>query len=176
MSMKSSMKRLEEIKTKVAYVLDEYSSEMGCPCSYRPFVYWAGKKQGPGWQDSIQNQLVRSALELDCFELTDDRNPSYEYKATYVCNNCETVWDYFSYEWRMLAFQERILKSGEADPDSLYEGLIADSIFATIGYEPHGRNTLSIDQWVAFMLGRDFKPGIYKSFAPPSKKKHSDGK
>jgi hypothetical protein len=167
MNRKEIMQYVRDIESKVDHVLSEYSSGMGCPCNYEPFVYWAGKRQGPGWQDSIQNQLVKSTLKLDCFERTDDHEGSMEYSGTWVCSNCETVWDHFSYEWRMLAFRERLLKFGEEVPDELNEGLIGASIFATLGHEPHGRATISLDQWVAFMLGRDFESEIYRSFEPP---------
>jgi len=62
MDRKAIRQQIENRKSKVEYVLSEYRSEKGCPCYYEPFLYWAGKQQGPGWQDSVQNQLVESTL------------------------------------------------------------------------------------------------------------------
>ncbi len=86
---------MENIADKVGYVLKEYCSNKGCPCNIKQFVYWAGKQQGPGWQDNIQNQLVKSSLELVCFEQIDDCEKSYGLEGSYICNNCGVKWNYF---------------------------------------------------------------------------------
>lgn len=168
---KEIRQRLENTVSKAEYVLREYCSDRGCPCGYKQFVYWAGKQQGPGWQDSIQNQLVRSSLELACFEQIGDCEKSYGFDSSYVCNNCGTRWNYFSVEWRMLAFHNRLLKVGADDPSSLYKEMIGSDVFATVGHEPAGRNALSPDQWVAFMLGSDYKAEPYQPYFPVFKRK-----
>ena len=148
---------LENTKNIVENVLSEYCSDEGCPCDYKPFVYWAGKQQGPGWQDNIQNQLVQSTLRLDCFSRINDCEKAYWFEGSYECSNCRTKWNYFSEEWRMLAFHKRLLKIGGDDPGKLFEELIGNDIFASVGFEPAGKSTLSLEQWIAFMLGRDYK-------------------
>lgn len=144
-----------EIKNReeaVDRVLKKYCSQDGCPCGSSKFQYWAGKKQGPGWQDSIQNQLVESALQLKCFTPLEDFKKAYWLEGAYYCKNCGTNWNYFSQEWRMLAFQKRLLIIDEEDPSLLYDELIGDNIFATHGYEPHDRKSLTMKQWEEFML------------------------
>ncbi len=163
-------KHIENVKTKVEYVLDKYYTDKGCPCGIKQFVYWAGKQQGPGWQDNIQNQLVESALELACFERIDDCEKSWGLEGSYTCTNCGVKWNYFSLEWRMLAFHKRLVKVGADDPGKLYEEMICDDVAATVGHEPGGMKALSLEQWVAFMLGRDYKADPYKASYPVIKK------
>lgn len=136
----------------VARVLDEYLARDGCPCGIKQFVYWAGKKQGPGWQDSIQNQLVRSALKLKCFTAVEDFKKEYWLSGVYYCKNCGTNWKHFSEEWRMLAFRERLLIVGSDDPSKLFDEVIGAEIFATFGREPSGKKLLSLTRWQGFML------------------------
>lgn len=162
---------IENTACRVDLVLRRYSSNRGCPCNIKQFVYWAGKQQGPGWQDNIQNQLVESTLKLVCFEQIEDLEKSYGLEGSYVCNNCGTEWNLFSIEWRMLAFHKRLLKIGADDPGKLYEELIGNDVFATVGHEPDGRNTLSLEQWVSFMLGMDHKAEPYHTFFPVIKRK-----
>ncbi|MCP4646589.1 MAG: hypothetical protein GY852_02490 [bacterium] len=52
----------------------------------------------------------------------------------------------------MLAFRERLLLIGEDDPAGLYGGIIGAEIFATAGSEPVGKKSLTVEQWVTFML------------------------
>ncbi len=137
----------------VKLVLDEYCSLDGCPCGFKKFVFWAGKKQGPGWMDNIQNQLVDSARKLDCFSEIEDYEKEYWLEGVYYCKNCGTRWNYFSQEWRMLAFQERLLIIDGDDPNKLFDEVIGDEIFATAGSEPAGRRVLNLEQWIEFMLG-----------------------
>ena len=91
-------RHIENVETKVEYVLGKYYRDKGCPCGIKQFVYWAGKQQGPGWQDNIQNQLVVSALELACFERIDDCEKSWGLKArtpaqTAVLNGITSRWN-----------------------------------------------------------------------------------
>ncbi len=164
-------KHIENVRIKVEYVLDKYYTDKGCPCRIKQFVYWAGKQQGPGWQDNIQNQLVESALKLACFEQIDDCEKSWGLADSYTCTNCGTKWNYFSLEWRMLAFHRRLVKVGADDPGKLYDEMICDDVAATVGHEPDGRKALSLEQWVAFMLGRDYRAGTYKASYPVVKQK-----
>ena len=152
-------KQLEKIKLDISRreeavgrVLDEYLARDGCPCGFRQFVYWAGKKQGPGWQDSIQNQLVKSALKLKCFTAVEDFKKEYWLEGVYYCKNCGTNWKHFSQEWRMLAFQEQLLIIGGDDPAKLFDEVIGSEIFATYGREPSGKKLLTLKQWEDFML------------------------
>lgn len=146
-----------KVDERVSLVLRTYCLESGCPCGRNPFVYWTGKDQGPGWQDNIQNSLVKAALSLDCFEQIATDFRTYGYEDSWLCSNCGTLWHHISIEWRMLAFHERLVMNGEPEPDHLYPDLISDSIAATVGYQPGGREVLSLDQWAAFMLERSDK-------------------
>ncbi len=133
-------------------VLSEYCQEDGCPCGFRKFQYWAGKEQGPGWQDSIQNQLVKSTLKLKCFKAIDDFKKEYWLEGEYYCKNCGTKWKHFSEEWRMLAFRERLLIIGKSNPEKLFEGIVGAEIFATAGSEPKGKTLLTLEEWEKFMV------------------------
>ena len=62
----------------------------------------------------------------------------------------------------MLAFHDRLLRKGEDDPDSLYPGLMATDVAATVGHEPNGLSSLTLDQWVEFMMGRKYSPRSWK--------------
>ena len=173
MDRKAIRQQIERRESKVEYVLGEYCSGKGCPCGYEPFEYWAGKRQGPGWQDSVQNQLVESTLKLGCFSRIDKCEKTYWLEGSYVCSSCGTKWNHFSEEWRMLAFRERLLKAGEDDPGRLHEELISNNIFATMGHEPEGMNTLSLEQWVAFMLGKSYEAEPYQAYSPRKKTENS---
>ncbi len=163
-------RHIENVKTKVEYVLDKYYTDLGCPCGIKQFVYWAGKQQGPGWQDNIQNQLVRSALGLACFVKIDDCEKAWGLDSSYTCTNCGVKWNYFALEWRMLAFHRRLVKVGADDPGRLYDEMICDDVAATVGHEPDGMKALSLDQWVAFMLGRDYRSEPFEASYPTFRK------
>lgn len=145
-------RRLELVNKSVRRVLDEYSSDGICPCDRPQFIYWVGKEQGPGWQDTLQNILVRQTLDLEFFEKTEIQKKEYWYSGSYFCGRCGTMWHHYSMEWRMLAFHERLLKEGEKDPGSLFPGMISEDIAATVGFEPPPDRIISLDQWVDFML------------------------
>ena len=153
---KEQLKKINETIRKreeaVARVLNEYLARDGCPCGIKQFVYWAGKKQGPGWQDSIQNQLVESALKLKCFVRVEDFKKEYWLEGVYYCKNCGTEWKHFSQEWRMLAFQEQLLLVGDDDPSKLFDDIIGAEIFATYGKEPSDKKSLTLKEWENFML------------------------
>ncbi len=151
--MDAAMRRLAEIEERVGHVLSRYLEERGCPCGYRQFVYWAGKTQGPGWQDNVQNALVRAALELDVYEETEMDCGEWGYEGSLFCLACGSLWKHISFEWRMLAYHERLLLLGEEDPDGLYEPMAAADVAATVGHGPGGIRSLTLEQWVSFMLG-----------------------
>ena len=144
--------RIRKREEAVDRVLAEYCRQDGCPCGFRKFQYWAGKEQGPGWHDSIQNQLVKSALKQKCFKSIEDFKKEYWLAGEYYCKNCSTGWKHFSEEWRMLAFRERFLIIGGNDPGKLFEGVLGAEIFATAGSEPKGKTLLSLEEWETFML------------------------
>lgn len=147
--IKETIGKREEAVNKV---LRKYLALDGCPCGFKQFVYWAGKTQGPGWQDSIQNQLVDSAIKLKCFSEVKDFEKEYWLSGVFYCKNCGTNWKYFSEEWRMLAFRKRFMIIGGENPDGLFEGVIGDEIFATYGREPSDKKSLTLAEWVKFML------------------------
>jgi len=145
--------QLKLVEGEVQRVLDHFLKHQGCPCNYERFIYWAGKEQGPGWQDNIQNQLVRSALKLDCLEISEEDFNDWGYQDSYICGNCGSLWRHYSVEWRMLAFHERLLRKGETAPVNLYKGIITSDIAATVGHEPVNRPALDLYEWADFMLG-----------------------
>lgn len=161
------MKELIERREKsVELVLKEFCSQDGCPCGFKEFVFWAGKNQGPGWMDDIQNQLVDSARKLDCFSEIEDYEKAYWLEGAYYCKNCGTRWNYFSEEWRMLAFRKRFLIIDGDDPNELFPEIIGAEIFATAGSEPAGKRSLTLEQWEKFMLGNDFNTKPHPPFEP----------
>lgn len=140
-------------------VLGEYLSRHPCLCGWPQFRFWAGKEQGPGWMDEIQNSLVACALGLRLFRREPPALPSYLQEDDAVCTVCGTRWRHFRYEWRMLAFQERLIPDGTAS--TVLQGfdhrLTGEWIFATAGYGPPvGDPVLAIRDWESFMLGRPF--------------------
>lgn len=145
-------KHLKLVEREVEGVLQHYVEHSGCPCSYERFIYWAGKEQGPGWQDNIQNRLVKSALKLECYEKTELEVNEWGYQGSYLCRNCGAMWMRYSMEWRMLAFHEQLLREGGPEPEELYSGLIGSDVAATVGHEPDNRPSLSLQEWVNFML------------------------
>jgi hypothetical protein len=136
---------------RVLAVLSEGGS---CPCSSPRFVYWAGKPQGPGWQDNTQNELVTAALRLPFFEASPPAVPEYWLESDVRCARCGAHWKHYCEEWRMLAFQHRLVRSDGRAPDTAcHSRLVGDDIAATAGFEPEGLRRLTLEEWAAFMLG-----------------------
>ncbi|MCD4707850.1 MAG: hypothetical protein K8S62_08935 [Candidatus Sabulitectum sp.] len=150
--LRKMKEQIEKRENAVELVLGEYCSQDGCPCGFRKFVFWAGKEQGPGWMDNIQNQLVDSARKLECFSKLEKYEKACWLEGAFYCKNCGTRWNYYSEEWRMLAFRKRLQIIDEDDPNKLFDEAIGDEIFATVGHEPSGKKALSLEQWVEFML------------------------
>ncbi|MEN8209391.1 MAG: hypothetical protein ABFR50_09070, partial [Candidatus Fermentibacteria bacterium] len=115
--------------------------------------------------------LVESALELPCFKRIDDCENVWGLSGSYTCTNCGVKWNYFSLEWRMLAFHQRLVKVGADDPGRLYDDIICGDIAATVGHEPNGRKALSPEEWVAFMLGSEYRIEPYKASYPVIQKR-----
>ena len=149
-------KRVMDQKNVVIDVLKNYLEDNDCPCDWPQFKYWVSKQQGPGWQDGIQNDLIEAALELPVFRLVSPPKPEYWLESEVHCDQCGAKWSFFSEEWRMLAFQKRLIpidKSDE-DPEELPDIIVSESIFATVGREPLPEiQRLSTDEWVKFMKG-----------------------
>ena len=153
--------KLEEIRQRAAEqrkivqeVLDGYLELFECPCDWPQFVYWAGKEQGPGWQDGIQNDLVDLALELPFYKSIPPSQPEYWLSSEVVCERCGARWNYYSIEWRMLAFQKKLLRTDKVELglDDFPPQMISESIYATVGHEPEpGIPQLSTKEWVLFM-------------------------
>jgi|SRR5690606_817602 hypothetical protein len=134
-------------------VLSQYVNEHGCPCRWPQFEYWVSKPQGPGWQDNIQNELVKAALKLHCFQRRRPEVPRYGLEALVACSECGREWQYFSEEWRMLAFHERLIPVHPSPAAERGSALVGANVFATAGQEPNAARTLSLEQWAKFMLG-----------------------
>lgn len=146
---------IENIRAACESVLAHYVSEHGCPCEVPEFVYWVSKPQGPGWHDDIQNELVRAAYRLPFFrqEGVAMSIPLTDVKPC-TCGHCGRQWNYTLFEWRMLAFWERLLPvDGQALPPERFSWSIGASLFCTGGYVPQGLPRLSLEEWKAFMLG-----------------------
>ena len=156
----TSRKLLFETQAAVREVLGEYLSEHPCPCGWPQFRFWAGKEHGPGWMDEIQNCLVREALELPLFRREPPAAPSYMQGNDAVCTVCGTRWQHFEFEWRMLAFQQRLIAPGATPVGCMAfdPKLTGEWIFATVGFgAPAGGPVLTLGEWVSFMLGRPFR-------------------
>ena len=158
--MDNIRKRLADQQKKVRDVLNNYMEKNKCPCDWPQFRYWVSKKQGPGWQDGIQNDLIQLALELPIFYLISPPKPEYWLEAEVHCDQCNAKWNYYSEEWRMLAFQKRLIRLDKNDDNfaDFPELLISESIFATAGREPHPEiPKLSTDEWEKFMGGEIYR-------------------
>lgn len=153
-----------ERREAAVLVLSEYLRSHSCICTWPQFGFWAGKEQGPGWQDNLQNDLVEAALDLPFMRREPPSVPEYWLESEVVCGNCCSRWKHFRVEWRMLAFQDRLVPYGSSGPgpSSGYGHLTGDSICATLGHEPEaGRPILSTGEWMNFMLGRPFRTEPY---------------
>lgn len=155
-------------RSTVESVLGWYLSSGRCLCRWPQFVFWAGKEQGPGWQDSIQNDLVDAALRLPLFVSSKPAVPEYWLQDDVHCTACGSGWKHFSEEWRMLAYHERLVLLDPKTPmPAEYAGLIGESIAATVGHEPaDGRATLSLESWEEFMRGEPFLTEPYSRTYP----------
>jgi hypothetical protein len=137
----------------ISHVLSQLVAKHGCPCHSPQFEYWVSKPQGPGWQDGLQNELVSAALKLKCFSRRKPETPRYGLEAIITCARCGREWQYFSEEWRMLAFHDRLIPlqpSAPVDSDPLRVG---PNVFATAGQEPTAVHTLGLEEWKKFMIG-----------------------
>lgn len=137
----------------VEKVFNEHAARAGCPCSWREFVYFAGKQHGQGRQDELQNDLVRVALRSGIF---DQRAHDEDYSGLVCscrCRQCGSTWQQFAVEWRMNAIALRLVRTDDQAPDvSGYKGFESDRIFQTEGIEaPPGVRTLNLWEWSAFM-------------------------
>ncbi|MDM7991859.1 MAG: hypothetical protein QUS11_00930 [Candidatus Fermentibacter sp.] len=141
-------------------VLGEYLSGHPCLCGWPQFRFWAGKEHGPGWMDEIQNRLVADALDLPLFRREPPAAPSYMQGDDAVCTACGTRWRHFEFEWRMQAFQQRLIAPGTLPSEcaAFDPKLTGEWIFATAGCGPQaGDPVLALGEWVSFMLGRPFR-------------------
>lgn len=144
---------LKDEEHTVERVLRRYVGEHGCPCAWPQFEYWVSKPQGPGWQDSIQNELVRAALDLWFFQARRPGNPRYGLEAIVTCSKCSRTWQHFSEEWRMLAFQHRLLPVHPSPDPASDVILVGANVFSTAGQEPTAARSLTLSEWTIFMLG-----------------------
>ncbi len=158
------LEAMDERRAVVSAVLEEGLSSRGCPCNWPQFEYWAGKTQGPGWQDNIQNCLVELAVRLRCFGLHPPRSPEYWLVEELHCGVCGTVWLHFCEEWRMLAFHERLVRADRRPPYTGTPGAgpIGADIAATAGFEPAGLVRLTLAEWADYMIGieKSGEPGF----------------
>lgn len=172
MDKRELIEQVKQQATVVEEVLRGYVNSHHCPCHWPQFEYWVGKNQGPGWQDGIQNDLVKAAVGLQCFEKTPVSVPGYDVIHYVDCSKCGTRWKHSSEEWRMLAFRERLVRFDGLSPEAeAYSELVGANIFATAGHEPSdvGRSR-TLDQWVEFMAVTQHEemPGGSNAAAAPS--------
>lgn len=162
------MRAVESRRKAVQNVLDEYLSSHECPCRWPQFVSWAGKEQGPGWQDEIQNHLVEAALRLKSFVKTPPQHQEWWLEAVLHCTKCGAEWKYYSEEWRMLAFRLRLLRTDGDRGDPAGAGMIGECVSATAGFEPRdGTPMLSFEEWTNYMLGRPYRTAPYRRTIGP---------
>lgn len=143
-------------KKIVSGVLGRYVDAHGCPCAWPQFEYWASKQQGPGWNDSIQNELVENALKLPAFVRRKPEKPDFTLVALVECSECGREWSHHSYEWRMSAFHENLIPQTPTHAASRFSGLVDANFCATVGHEPRRYKTLNLAQWAEFMLGEPY--------------------
>ncbi len=158
----------DDMRRTVSSVLSELCGSGGCPCGSARFAFWAGKEQGPGWQDNLQNALVEAALALPFFETKPPAEPEYWLEADVRCGRCGASWRLFSVEWRMMAHQKRLVPAAGVPvlPD-VPEGLMGDCIAATCGHEPsEGRPTISPGDWAVFMRNGPCRTRPYSRTCP----------
>lgn len=151
----SARKYLADQDRAIKDLLGRYVKAYGCPCRSPRFEYWAGKSQGPGWQDNFQNGLITEALKLPTFQKRKPENPLYEQEAEVTCAACGREWKYFAEEWRMLAFRY-LLKPVHPSPEAQHFAqhtapVVGGNVFATAGHEPDEVRHLSLHEWLAFM-------------------------
>lgn len=160
---------IRERREAVTRVLSEYLHSHACICAWPQFRFWAGKEQGPGWQDNIQNDLVEAVLDLPFIHTEPPSHPEFWLENDASCSVCGARWKHFRVEWRMLAFQDSLVPwdASEAVPAGGYGLLISGSICSTVGHEPEeGRQMLTTGEWIEFMLGRPYRT---ESFAPTTR-------
>jgi hypothetical protein len=157
----------------ISDVLGRYMASHGCPCDWPQFVYWVSKSQGPGWQDSIQNDLVEHACRLTCFQRIELRQQMYGLESQMKCLVCGKEWLFFSEEWRMLAFQKRLVPVKPSLAAASSEVLVDANFFATVGQEPRATRSLSLIEWAEFMLGNSYHPPV-TSLGMPDQTKTPD--
>lgn len=150
---------LEQIarqKSIVKDVLNRHVISFSCPCNWPQFEYWVSKSQGPGWHDGIQNDLVDQARRLTCFQRITPEQAMYGLESQLKCTACGREWRYFSEEWRMLAFQERLVPLEPSPAATSFEALADSNFFATKGQAPTNARFLSVTEWAEFMLGEAY--------------------
>lgn len=137
-------------------VLDHYMQDHECPCNWPQFEYWASKEQGPGWQDSIQNDLVDAARQLNCFSMMNPIQKRYAVEARLRCEKCGREWLSLCEEWRMLAYHKQLVPVNPSETITTFERLADHSFFATAGRGPQDSRLLTIVEWAEFMLGEHY--------------------
>ncbi|HEU4670866.1 MAG TPA: hypothetical protein VFR91_09155 [Dyella sp.] len=163
--MDSTLRRHHsDLERTVRKVLGRYVDEHGCPCYWPQFEYWVSKPQGPGWQDNLQNELVGASLKLRCFSRRQPDAPRYALEAVITCTACARQWQYFSEEWRMLAFHNRLIPANPSAAAAEGAALVGADVFATAGREPKALGALDLEEWERFMLGPTTeRAGRYRS-------------
>lgn len=157
MDIEATSYYLDSQERIVAGVLERLVSTHGCPCVRPQFEYWISKEQGPGWHDSIQNELVEVTLKLSIFQCTKPSAPEYGLEALATCSVCGRQWKYYSEEWRMGALRKRLLPRNKADDVSSFPPMVDANCFATVGFEPKNYHAVTLEQWAEFMLGAPYE-------------------
>ena len=140
----------------------EFVFEHASPVAFPRMLYWMQKEHNRGSIDLYQNCLIVSLSGSEFFESAEDiRGPTIPMHSVrvYRCLRTAQIWIRTSYEFRMLAFQERLwprdapfagMKTiGAALPDHKPH---SKDFYATVGQEPPRAGQLSLQEWKEFLM------------------------
>jgi len=154
MNLQEVHKKRKHQQAVIADVLDKYLQAHACLCAWPQFEYWVGKNRPPRSQDTIQNDLVETALNLPIYTRKPPATPAYFLEADIHCTVCGTIWQHFSEEWHMLAFHETMLRADGHRPDlSTIKSILKDKgLIFSQSEQDLSTLRLPLDLWCEFML------------------------
>ncbi|MCB1315470.1 MAG: hypothetical protein KDK27_05910 [Leptospiraceae bacterium] len=150
---------------QVAEELIAYVYGSASPQAFPRMTCWLSKAHGSGRMDLYQNCLIVALAASSYFEkCPQEQTPVVNMHGTalYRCRRTGQHWLRTSYEFRMLAFQERLERHppivevpimGAPAPENT--DLYSADFYATVGFEPPGSIRISLPEWKEFMLQPD---------------------
>ena len=149
----------------IAENIKSLSEANGCPCNSKPFVYWVGKIN-ENRRDFLQSRIIHIILnELKLFAKVPEprqldaplryTEPGFLiYLHSYSCPNCESIWEFFSHEWRMMASEHCLRRLDIGDPSDLYPNLCSNTGTSRSGkqWDVPDQTVLNFEQVQQFLL------------------------